>query len=108
MSEALRDDVLLADQLRGEQLPLAHGAPLRFLLPELYGYKSVKHLCRLELMTEFEPLETGRFIEHARARADLEERNGRRHQILWRYVYRAQLPAMFALARRHGRRLDLG
>jgi DMSO/TMAO reductase YedYZ molybdopterin-dependent catalytic subunit len=107
LSEALRDDVLLADQLGGEQLPLAHGAPLRFLLPQLYGYKSMKHLCRLELMTEFEPLETGRWVEHARARADLEERNGRRHQIFWRYVYRAQRPAMLALARRHARRFDL-
>ena len=43
------DDVLLADRLDGEPLGPAHGAPLRLVSPEQYGFVSTKHLCRIEL-----------------------------------------------------------
>lgn len=42
MAEALDPRVLLATGLNGEPLPLAHGGPLRLVVPFLQGYKSVK------------------------------------------------------------------
>lgn len=42
MAEALDPRVLLATALNGEPLPLAHGGPLRLVVPFLQGYKSVK------------------------------------------------------------------
>ncbi len=78
ITDLLADDVLLADSLEGQPLPLAHGAPLRLVAPAHYGYKSVKHLQRIEFLRE-----PGRyrfafpypqFIDHPRARVALEER----------------------------------
>jgi DMSO/TMAO reductase YedYZ molybdopterin-dependent catalytic subunit len=47
---ALRDDVMLATDLRGERLPARHGAPLRLLVPPMYGYKSLKWVERIDLL----------------------------------------------------------
>jgi DMSO/TMAO reductase YedYZ molybdopterin-dependent catalytic subunit len=47
---ALRDDVLLATDLRGERLPSRHGAPLRLVVPPMYGYKSIKWVDRIDLL----------------------------------------------------------
>ncbi len=44
LSEAVKDNVILAHQFFGKQLPTAHGAPLRALIPDRYFYKSVKWL----------------------------------------------------------------
>ncbi len=44
VSEAVKDNVILAHQFFGKQLPKAHGAPLRALVPDRYFYKSVKWL----------------------------------------------------------------
>jgi len=33
----------------GKPLPRPHGAPVRLVMPEMYGYKSVKWVNRLEL-----------------------------------------------------------
>jgi DMSO/TMAO reductase YedYZ molybdopterin-dependent catalytic subunit len=49
LDDALRDDVLIADRLDGEPLPVEHGGPWRIVSPSQYGYKSVKHLDRIEL-----------------------------------------------------------
>ena len=38
----------MADHLDGQLLPIEHGAPLRLIAPAHYGYKSVKHLHRIE------------------------------------------------------------
>ena len=35
-------DVLLAYEMDGTPLPRPHGAPVRLVIPEIYGYKSVK------------------------------------------------------------------
>jgi DMSO/TMAO reductase YedYZ molybdopterin-dependent catalytic subunit len=35
-------DVLLARHMDGKALPREHGAPLRLVIPEMYGYKNVK------------------------------------------------------------------
>jgi DMSO/TMAO reductase YedYZ molybdopterin-dependent catalytic subunit len=49
LEDALADDVVIADRLDGAPLPLEHGGPFRLVSASQYGYKSVKHLCRIEL-----------------------------------------------------------
>ena len=44
LDEAVKKNVILAHQFFGKQLPKAHGAPLRVLIPDRYFYKSVKWL----------------------------------------------------------------
>ena len=43
-------DAMLAYELGGEPLSRPHGAPARVVLPEMYGYKGVKWLERMELV----------------------------------------------------------
>jgi DMSO/TMAO reductase YedYZ molybdopterin-dependent catalytic subunit len=50
ITDALRDDVLLAYAMNGDDLPAAHGAPLRLVVPGWYGMASVKWLARLRLL----------------------------------------------------------
>lgn len=49
MADAMRDDVILAYELNGQPLTLAHGAPLRLVVPGWYGIAWVKWLSRIEL-----------------------------------------------------------
>lgn len=55
LTEALGDDVLLADELDGEPLPLQHGGPVRLVVPKLYGWKSAKFLRALEFSAVDKP-----------------------------------------------------
>ncbi len=76
LADLLADDVLLADRLNGQPLNIAHGAPLRLVAPAHYGYKSVKHLNRLEFCQappRVRPAALA-FMDHPRARVALEER----------------------------------
>lgn len=41
------DDALLAWEMNGDPLPLAHGGPLRLVIPGYYGINNVKYLNRL-------------------------------------------------------------
>ena len=50
MADALRDDVLLAYEMNGADLPPEHGAPVRLVVPGWYGMASVKWLARLRLI----------------------------------------------------------
>jgi DMSO/TMAO reductase YedYZ molybdopterin-dependent catalytic subunit len=43
-------DAMLAYELGGQPLSRPHGAPARVVLPEMYGYKGVKWLTRMELV----------------------------------------------------------
>ena len=45
-------DVMLAYELDGKPLSRPHGAPARVVIPEMYGYKGVKWLTRMELVAE--------------------------------------------------------
>jgi DMSO/TMAO reductase YedYZ molybdopterin-dependent catalytic subunit len=45
-------DALLATRLVGSPLSRPHGAPARVILPEMYGYKGVKWLTRMELVAK--------------------------------------------------------
>jgi DMSO/TMAO reductase YedYZ molybdopterin-dependent catalytic subunit len=56
IEQALLPDVMLASHLGGAPLSRPHGAPLRLVMPEMYGYKGVKWLDRITLT---EAAETG-------------------------------------------------
>jgi DMSO/TMAO reductase YedYZ molybdopterin-dependent catalytic subunit len=43
-------DAMLAYEMGGRPLSRPHGAPARVVLPEMYGYKGVKWLTRMELV----------------------------------------------------------
>jgi DMSO/TMAO reductase YedYZ molybdopterin-dependent catalytic subunit len=50
MQQALLHDVMLAYEMDGKPLPREHGAPLRLIIPEMYGYKNVKWLGGINLV----------------------------------------------------------
>jgi DMSO/TMAO reductase YedYZ molybdopterin-dependent catalytic subunit len=50
IADAMRDDVLVAYAMNGEDLPREHGAPLRLVVPGWYGMASVKWLARLSAL----------------------------------------------------------
>jgi DMSO/TMAO reductase YedYZ molybdopterin-dependent catalytic subunit len=50
LEQASLHDVLLAYEMDGKPLSRAHGAPLRLVIPEMYGYKNVKWLARIDLV----------------------------------------------------------
>jgi DMSO/TMAO reductase YedYZ molybdopterin-dependent catalytic subunit len=50
LDQALLPDVMLAHELDGSLLSRPHGAPARVVMPEMYGYKGVKWLTRMELV----------------------------------------------------------
>ena len=52
LEQALLPDAMLADSLDGQPLSRPHGAPARVVIPEMYGYKGVKWLARMELVAE--------------------------------------------------------
>ncbi|HYP45023.1 MAG TPA: molybdopterin-dependent oxidoreductase [Propionibacteriaceae bacterium] len=105
LEDALADNVLLADRLDGQPLTAEHGAPVRLVSPDQYGYVSTKHLCRIELYRSeptgfYHPtksiqraLRTVR--PHGRARVWEEERHRYLPSWLARRVYRrlVKLPA---------------
>ena len=47
--QALLPDVMLAYEMDGLPLSRPHGAPVRLVMPQMYGYKSVKWVQRIEL-----------------------------------------------------------
>jgi DMSO/TMAO reductase YedYZ molybdopterin-dependent catalytic subunit len=55
LEQASLHDVMLAHSMNGAPLSRAHGAPLRLVIPEMYGYKNVKWLARIELVPRLEP-----------------------------------------------------
>jgi DMSO/TMAO reductase YedYZ molybdopterin-dependent catalytic subunit len=54
-TEARKDNVLLAHGFLDKDLPRAHGAPLRALVPDRYFYKSVKWVHQIKFATVDEP-----------------------------------------------------
>jgi DMSO/TMAO reductase YedYZ molybdopterin-dependent catalytic subunit len=49
LHQALLADVMLAHHMDGRPLTRAHGAPVRLVIPEMYGYKGVKWIERIEV-----------------------------------------------------------
>ena len=55
LADCLDEDVILADRLYGEPLPLEHGGPMRLIVPALYAWKSAKFLSKLVFIAEDQP-----------------------------------------------------
>jgi DMSO/TMAO reductase YedYZ molybdopterin-dependent catalytic subunit len=55
LAQAHLGDVMLAYEMNGKPLPRPHGAPVRVVIPDMYGYKGVKWVERITLGTEAEP-----------------------------------------------------
>lgn len=90
LADLLAPDVLIADRLNGQPLSVEHGAPIRLVAPAHYGYKSAKHLDRIELRANdlgYRPL-LPRLLDHPRARVALEERGCFLPGWLFRYLFR--------------------
>jgi DMSO/TMAO reductase YedYZ molybdopterin-dependent catalytic subunit len=89
IEDALADDVLIAENLDGRPLGGDHGAPARLVSPRQYGYVSVKHLCRIEVLTAAPHRAEGPlFRTHPRGRVWEEERHGLLPARVVRPVYR--------------------
>jgi DMSO/TMAO reductase YedYZ molybdopterin-dependent catalytic subunit len=52
LSEAMREDAILAYEMNGAPLPPQHGAPLRLVIPGWYGMAHVKWLRRITVVAE--------------------------------------------------------
>lgn len=94
MEDLLDERNLIADTLDGNSLSIKHGAPIRFVAPNHYGYKNVKHLTRIELYSELPKIKHGfgAFLDHPRARVDKEERGRWIPGWILRYIYRMLIP----------------
>jgi DMSO/TMAO reductase YedYZ molybdopterin-dependent catalytic subunit len=53
--QALLPDVMLALDMDGAPLSRPHGAPARVVMPQMYGYKSVKWVTGIEVRTDVIP-----------------------------------------------------
>lgn len=51
MEQARRDDVLVAHRMLGTDVTREHGGPVRLYVAPMYGYKSLKWLERIEVVT---------------------------------------------------------
>jgi DMSO/TMAO reductase YedYZ molybdopterin-dependent catalytic subunit len=94
LEDLLAPDVLLADRLNGQRISVDHGAPLRLIAPAHYGYKSVKHLSRVEFLDPAAGYRVSglSFMDHPRARVAREERGRVLPGWLLRYLYRPFIP----------------
>ena len=54
LRQASLRDVMLAYEMDGKPLPREHGAPVRLVIPEMYGYKNVKWLTGINLVPQIE------------------------------------------------------
>jgi DMSO/TMAO reductase YedYZ molybdopterin-dependent catalytic subunit len=54
VGQALLGDVLLAWEMDGQPLRQEHGAPVRVVIPDMYGYKNVKWVAEINLVSRAE------------------------------------------------------
>lgn len=60
LEQAQRDDVLVAHQMEGKPVTREHGGPARLYVAPMYGYKSLKWLDRIEVVSALdEPTDPG-------------------------------------------------
>ncbi len=52
LDEAMNDLAILATGLYGQPLPKPDGAPIRLVVPWKYGFKSIKSIVKIELVTD--------------------------------------------------------
>ena len=55
VEQALLPDVMIAYEMDGGPLSRPHGAPLRLVMPRMYGYKSVKWVQHIEVQSAPQP-----------------------------------------------------
>jgi DMSO/TMAO reductase YedYZ molybdopterin-dependent catalytic subunit len=55
LKQAELHDAMLAYEMNGKPLPREHGAPVRVVIPEMYGYKNVKWVERITVLDGVEP-----------------------------------------------------
>jgi DMSO/TMAO reductase YedYZ molybdopterin-dependent catalytic subunit len=55
LDQAHLPDVMLAYEMDGQPLPRPHGAPVRVVIPDMYGYKGVKWVERITVGARAEP-----------------------------------------------------
>lgn len=94
LEDLLQEDVLIADTLDGQPLPIEHGAPLRLVAPKHYGYKNLKHLSKIKFFKTLPEVKKGisAFLDHPRARVNKEERSRWVPGWILRFVYRPLIP----------------
>jgi len=90
LTDLMQQNVLLANQLDNQPLTLEHGAPIRIVAPDHYGYKNLKHIKRIEFYAEKQIVKQGilRFMDHPRARVANEERASKGPGIIFRWLYK--------------------
>ena len=52
LNQATLPDVMLAHRMNGKPLLREHGAPVRLVIPDMYGYKNVKWVERIDLVAK--------------------------------------------------------
>jgi DMSO/TMAO reductase YedYZ molybdopterin-dependent catalytic subunit len=72
MADALHPQTLLTYGMKGAELPVSHGGPLRIRVPRQLGYKSVKYLTRLTVTDSLTGLRQGPRLRRRRRRLFLE------------------------------------
>ena len=60
LDDAMHEQTILAYEMNGADLPVAHGAPLRLRVERQLGYKHAKYVMRIELVASFERMRGGR------------------------------------------------
>jgi len=96
LADLMADDVLLADELDGKPLGIAHGAPWRLVAPAHYGYKNAKHIAAIEFWRNRRnyrfPFPYPDLMDHPRGRVAFEERARYLPNWLVRPLYKALAP----------------
>jgi DMSO/TMAO reductase YedYZ molybdopterin-dependent catalytic subunit len=101
LEDLLQPDVMLADRLDGEAISAEHGAPLRLVMPYLYAFKSVKHVCAIRSRPDYRRSFAERQTRaHPRGRVALEERGRGLPGPVYRLIYRSLVPATLWYYRR--------
>ncbi len=90
LEDLMNQNVLLADKLDNLPLTIEHGAPIRIVAPDHYGYKNLKHIKCLEFYTKEKKVKQGvlSFMDHPRARVANEERASTGPGFLFRWLYK--------------------
>ena len=60
LEDAFHPQTILAYDMNGETLPVAHGAPLRLRTERTLGYKMAKYIMRIDAIASFEDLGAGK------------------------------------------------
>ncbi len=58
--DALHPQTILAHEMNGEPLPVAHGAPLRLRVERQLGYKMAKYVMQIEAVASFAEIGGGK------------------------------------------------